>query len=1265
MLPQASSAPSFEGGSDEAVVDLVGPGYEASVNLAFPAAFRAWNATLNVAGLAAGGDPTAYPENVTVTLDGTTLWQFRGTGFGPLGRQNLFSTGETQQEFRFGAGGGSRLANIRLPKDAVVQTATLSLKGSALTKDRDLANFTGEAVGDCLGGPVSGVGDFNGDGYDDLVAGACHKDGGRGAAYIFPGGPDLSDKKALALSGQGQNISWFGHSVSGAGDVNGDGYDDIIVGEPQSGAGHAYLFFGGKDPDSEADANLSGSADGDEFGYSVAGAGDVNGDGYDDVIVGAPRNSSAGRRENGRAYICFGGAAMDGGPDVNITGYGNYTMFGCSVSSAGNMNGDGFGDVIVGACRYDIIHLTNPAGWAFVYLGGAGMGGKIDAQFNGEAEGDGFGFSVSCAGDVDGNGCDDVIVGAPWSSAGGDSAGRAYIYLGYSSLDNFVDYTLTGAAAGDLFGTAVSGVGDQNDDGRDDVLVGAPGNDAGGANAGRGYLFFGEKGMDSVADSDYTGSAAGDSFGCSVSNAGDVEGDGYGEIAVGASLNDAGGNSAGRAYLFARANDSLGGVVDAGLATTTGNLWNRAGAFNGTAATVNFAGPLNNYLRAAVPAGTDGFGNSYADVPLNLTVRSGGEIALFNLSIIYRYDAPVPDFAATLNGYLSAHLGEQDAGGNISIPLKVGSTSPGKVRLSGLNPVRDLPPVQFRPIGDVELMEDASNTAMLDLSAYFRDDRDAILDYSVVSASNSSLIRVSINGGKYLSVDARAGASSDNWTGTVETVVACSDRWGQGTESNRFNITISNLNDPPVITSSPVLLAEPGVRYIYDVVALDGDGDALRFGLARSPAGMVIDPATGRIDWMPRAQGAHPVTVSVTDGNASGMQEFSITVPNRPPSIRSLPPLEAGVGDPYTYNMTAEDANLDVLAYSVLSGPAGMGVQAASGVLTWTPAATGDFDVSIMVRDALEAAFQNFTLKVLPGNRAPVIVRVAGPNGTHVKSSATLEFSVEAVDPDGDSLTYAWQENGTDIGTGPALSRKFAPGDHELTLAISDGRHHTTWSFDFTVDPSPSPPVKVASPFQGPAAAVAGAATAALVTIGIAIVIGTETGKFQLIAFFLPLYTRLQKEELLDNETRGLIRGCIISDPGIYYKEIARRLRLGNGAAVYHLRALEREGLIKSRSDGRLRRFYPAEMNLAEAPVSLNRMQQVIFDMLRERQGLSQLEIASHLEASYPTVHRHINRMAKMGVLRLERHGMTVKCYIANGRKVAGEESSVEDGNAG
>jgi len=286
-----------------------------------------------------------------------------------------------------------------------------------------------------------------------------------------------------------------------------------------------------------------------------------------------------------------------------------------------------------------------------------------------------------------------------------------------------------------------------------------------------------------------------------------------------------------------------------------------------------------------------------------------------------------------------------------------------------------------------------------------------------------------------------------------------------------------------------------------------------------------------------------------------------------------------------------------------------------------------------------------------PENRAPTILSVSGENITNLSEKDAAEFSVQVSDPDGDPISYEWRENGTLLGNGSVLKRRFPPGNHTLILLIGDGMHYISRPFNFTVAPpavvpGPVPPA-VIFPDWAPIAAVLMAAS--LLAVGSAFAAGTETGRYRLMALFLPLYTRLHKDEVLDNETRGMIRGCISTDPGIHYSEILRRLGLGNGAATYHLQALEREGLIRSRNDGRFKRFYPGEMNLGDVPSELDRIQRAIFEVLREHDGLSQREIARALDISYSSVNRHVGRMARIGVLRLERRGMSVRCYIVDG----------------
>ena len=208
----------------------------------------------------------------------------------------------------------------------------------------------------------------------------------------------------------------FGESVSGAGDVNNDGYADLIVGARDHGdIGRAYVYSG-------ETGNLLWTFDGeatwDDFGHSVSGAGDVNNDGYDDLIVGAP-NNDAGGSEAGRAYVYSG---QTGALLWTFTGEAAYDNLGHSVSGLGDANNDCYDDVIVGAPLNSA--AADEAGRAYVF---SGQTGTLLRVFDGEAESNLFGTSVSGAGDVNNDGFDELIVGAPENDAAGHSAGQAYV----------------------------------------------------------------------------------------------------------------------------------------------------------------------------------------------------------------------------------------------------------------------------------------------------------------------------------------------------------------------------------------------------------------------------------------------------------------------------------------------------------------------------------------------------------------------------------------------------------------------------------------------------------------------------------------------------------------------------------------------------------------------------------------------------------------------------------------------------------------------
>ncbi len=413
-----------------------------------------------------------------------------------------------------------------------------------------------------LGWSAADVGDLNGDGHNDLAVGVPLDDAAgadAGAVYIYFGGPQADNVADVVLLGAAAG-DHFGQSLCGGGDVNHDYHADLVVGAYGNDAagidaGAAYVFFGGVGFDATPDLTLTGAAAGERFGYSVglgysaSGGGSVNGDWYADVVVGAPYNNAGGTRA-GRAYVFFGSASPDAVADVTLTGLAAADWLGMSVAGAGDVNGDGYTDVIVGASGNDAAGTL--AGAAYVFFGGASMDAVRDLTMLGAAAGDRFGQAVAAAGDVSYDGYDDVIVGAPYNDAAGADAGAAYVFCGGATPDAVADMQLRGAAAGDWFGSAVASAGDLNNDMIPDVVVGAYRNDGGGTDAGAAYVYYGAAYPDSLPLPNLTlkGAAAGDGFGFSVGAVRSFDRFGRGGLLVGANSNDTGGWNAGAVYVY-------------------------------------------------------------------------------------------------------------------------------------------------------------------------------------------------------------------------------------------------------------------------------------------------------------------------------------------------------------------------------------------------------------------------------------------------------------------------------------------------------------------------------------------------------------------------------------------------------------------------------------------------------------------------------------------------------------------------------------------
>jgi len=1004
------------------------------------------------------------------------------------------------------------------------QTYLIFGRAGGWMKDADLssadASFFGENAEDNSGSGVSGVGDVNGDGYDDILIGAFHNNEGgdnAGQSYLIFGKPsgwsmDTSLSSADASFIGEESGDYSGSCLSGAGDVNGDGYDDILIGvdsndEYGSYTGQTYLIFGkptgwSKDTDlSSADASFVGEDGSDHCGYSVSGASDVNGDGYDDILITSIWD---------KVYLIFGkptGWSMDtpmsnANADASFMGEDSQDYCGASVSGAGDVNGDGYDDILIGAPYNDdggentgqaYLVFGKATGWTFDTDLSA-----VDASFQGENVNDNSSIPVSGAGDVNGDGYDDILIGAYGNDEGGDLAGQTYLILGKSfgwgmdtNLSN-ADASFIGEESGDCSGSRLSGAGDVNGDGNHDIIIGASGNDQGGENSGKTYLITGFGGSEpEEVYSVEIYSDPGYSVPMDVADIGDT---------VYIELLGLDGNTTHQDVAIVNISFSLGsGLVGTAPAFETGENTGIYRAIFTVPLTAYYLETLNFSSRKDPtksdtlfidkpnrPAQVNSLRVCWDEGCTQTITHAEKNDRIFIEIAGVDADPTSPNFAfvnissdkllpePSIHLLLETGTNTGTYRGTYRVPLEFG-----KVENLTITTVRNEALTTEIRIETLVLIGPSTDTTTANEDREYRVKYRNMGSAQVTWTFDTNASWLSFN---QMSRDLY-GTPLNSDVGIYSVEINITD--GKG-HYDQHQFTLKVLNADPLIIGTPPLVVNEDEEYYFDFDSSDDNQGDIKWELIINQTWLSIDEVTGVLNGTPTNDnvGITKLSIRVDDGNGGmGWLAYQIEVinTNDPPSIITEDITEVYQDDPYKRDYEVADVDVgDSHLWSLETNATWLEIDEETGELSGTPTNddVGMYYVKVTVTDSDNAKDNNdFELEVINVNDPPKWTYI--PEDTDVDYRDVFRFDVDAEDVDvGTTLVYS-------LSTEPKCDMEIDPETGEIewiahvdafddppyrlqvTVGVTDGKANLTHTFRLEIMPLQPPKSSLTGPDDG------------------------------------------------------------------------------------------------------------------------------------------------------------------------------------------------------